>query len=79
MHSVKMRPVATHVAWSVCLFVTTVSPTKTDERIQMPLECKLTGAGGRQRYDVWGYTLAPLGEYECFSCHLFEHAVCANN
>ena len=29
-----MRPVATHVAWSVCLFVTTVSPTKTDERIQ---------------------------------------------
>ena len=46
MHSVKMRPFATHVAWSVCLFVTTVSPTKTDERIQMPLECKLTGAGG---------------------------------
>ena len=34
MHSVKMRPVATYVAWSVCLFVTTVSPTKTDERIQ---------------------------------------------
>ena len=43
MHSVKMRPVATHVAWSV----TTVSPTKTDERIQMPLKCKLTGAGGK--------------------------------
>jgi len=35
----------------VSLFVTTVSPTKTDERIQMPLECKLTGAGG-QRYDI---------------------------
>jgi len=47
MHSVKMRPVASHVAWSVCLFVTTVSPTKTDEWIQMPLECKLTGAGGK--------------------------------
>ena len=47
MHSVKMRPVATHVAWSVCLFVTTVSPTKTDERTQMPLQCKLTGAGQR--------------------------------
>ena len=47
MHSVKMRFVATHVAWSVCLFVTAVSPTKTDERIQMPLECKLTGAGGK--------------------------------
>ena len=32
MHIVKMRPVATHVAWSVCLsvclFVTTVSPKK---------------------------------------------------
>jgi len=54
MHSVKMRPVATDVAWSVCLSVTTVSPTKTDERIQMPLECKLTvtGSGGGQRYDV---------------------------
>jgi len=72
MHSVKMRPVATHVAWSVCLLVTTVSPTKTDERIPMPLECKLTGAG-EQRYDVWGYTLAPLGEYECFS---FFNSVC---
>ena len=34
MLSVKMRPVATYVAWSVCLFVMTVSPTKTDERIQ---------------------------------------------
>jgi len=34
MQSVKMRPVATHVAWSVCLFVTTVSPTTTDERTQ---------------------------------------------
>jgi len=50
MHSVKMRPVDTHVAWSVCLFVTTVSPTKTDERIQMPLECKLTGAEGGKVY-----------------------------
>ena len=63
------QPVATHVAWSVCLFVTTVSPTKTDERIQMPLECKLTGAGGKGTM-YGGYTLAPLGEYECFSCHL---------
>jgi len=70
MHSVKMRPVATHVAWSVCLFVATVSPTKTDERIQMPLECKLTGAGGA-KVQCMGYTLAPLGEYECFSFHLF--------
>jgi len=24
-----------------------VSPTKTDERIQMPLECKLTGVGDK--------------------------------
>jgi len=30
----------------VCLFITTVSPTKTDERIQMPQECKLTGVEG---------------------------------
>jgi len=61
MHSVKMRPVATHVAWLVCLFVTTVGPTKTDERIQQ------THPGGvGQRFDVWGYTLAPSGEYECF-------------
>jgi len=32
--STTVSPVATHVAWSVCLFVTTVNPTKTDERIQ---------------------------------------------
>ena len=42
MHSVKMRLVATHVAWSVCLVVTTVSPTKTDERIQMLLARRAT-------------------------------------
>jgi len=59
MHSVKMRPVATHVAWSVCLFVATVSPTKTDERIQQ------THRGGA-KVRCMGYTLAPLGEYECF-------------
>jgi len=66
MHSVKMRPVATHVAWSVCLFFTTVSLTETHEWIQQ------TDRGGGQRYDVWGYLLAPLGESECFSCHLFR-------
>jgi len=58
MHSVKMRPVATHVAWSVCLLVTTVSPTKTDERIQMPLECKLTGAGGKVYMGIYWFHLA---------------------
>ena len=76
MHSVKMRPVATHVAWFICLFVTTVGPTKTDERIQQ------THPGGvGQRFDVWGYTLALLGEYECFSCHLFRlsHRVYGDN
>ena len=35
-----MRPIATDVAWSVCLFfcllVTLVSPAKTDKRIEMP-------------------------------------------
>jgi len=36
----KMRPIATDVAWSVCLFfcllVTFVSRAKTDKRIEMP-------------------------------------------
>jgi len=31
----KMRPV-TDVVWSVCLLGTAVSPTKTDEPIEMP-------------------------------------------
>jgi len=37
MHSVhKMRPIATDgVAWSVCLFVTFMSPDETAEQIEM--------------------------------------------
>ena len=68
-----MRPVATYVAWSVCLFVTTVSPTKTAQRIQQTHR-----GGGQIKVRCMGYTLAPPGEYKCFSCHLFR-AVCANN
>jgi len=75
MHSVKMRPVATHVAWSVCLFVTTVSPTKTDERIQMPLECKLTGAGGGKGTIYEGTHWLHLANTNVF--HFLT--VCANN
>jgi len=50
MHSVKMRPVATYVAWSVCLFVTTVSPTKTAQQIQQ------THRGGGQNTNVFHVT-----------------------
>ena len=32
-----MRPVVTDVPWSVCLLDKFVSPTKTDEQIEMPL------------------------------------------
>ena len=32
----KMRPIVTDVPWSVCLSVTTMSPTKTAEPIEMP-------------------------------------------
>jgi len=77
MHSVKMRPVAAHVAWSVCLFVTTVSPTKTDEQIQMPLECKLTGTGGDKGtvYDVWAIHWLHLANPNVFHVIYFEQCV----
>ena len=35
MHSVKMRPTLTDVARSVCMLVTTVSPNKVVEPIEM--------------------------------------------
>jgi len=68
MHSVKMRPVAMHVAWSVCLFVPSVSHAKTDERIQMPLECKLTHRG---KGTMLGTHWTQLANTNVFSCHLF--------
>ena len=74
MHSVKMRPVASHVAWSVCLFVATVSPTKTDERIQMPLECKLTGGGAKVRC-MGGTHWLHLANTNVFHVIYFEQCV----
>ena len=63
MHSVKMRRVATHVAWSVCLFVTSVSLQK-----QMSgSRCRWNALIGGEGTMYGGFTLAPLGEYQCFS------------
>jgi len=62
----RTRPTVTDVPWSVCvclcvsvcLLVTTVSPTKTDEPIEMPFRV-LTPVGLRNQ--VLGWTRVPPG------------------
>ena len=70
MHSVQMRPVATYVAWSVCLFVTTVSPTKTAQRIQQ------THRGGGDKGTMYGGThWLHLANTNVFHVTYFEQCV----
>jgi len=68
-----------HVAWSVCLFVTTVSPTKTNERIQQtyrvgcgegvsqPPPSEIFFDFGSQNGDLW----CILGAIFCSSAKTF--------
>jgi len=53
-----MWPIATRVAWSVCLsvclFVTSVSPAKTDEPIEVPFT--MWTRGGPRNYVLYGVT-----------------------
>jgi len=52
---------------SVCMLVTTMSPAKTDEPIEMPFG-KQTRVGPRNQVTDGGCTLAPPGEYDRSIC-----------
>jgi len=55
-----MRPVATDLAWSVCLLDTAMNPTKTAVPIQMPFGL-WTRVGAKEPYFMWGRGSAILG------------------